>query len=246
MNTISLEIKNIYRKILSDFDKSEKLPEIKFEFYPYVGVNSRIRLRDGVLHIKISDILRESPLEFHAVLAEILLRKLYRKKVSAELSKAYREYVMQAEIREKSVAVKQIRGRKIISGSKGNFYDLEEIFDLMNHVYFNNKIPKPALSWSTGETYRILGHHDSTHSAIVISRSLDAPNVPRFVVEYVVYHEMLHVKHPTEYKNGRRYNHTAAFKRDEKEFAYYEEAEIWIEQNAASIKRRVKRGKRKS
>jgi predicted metal-dependent hydrolase len=26
---------------------------------------------------------------------------------------------------------------------------------------------------------------------------MDRPEVPRYVVEYVMYHEMLHVKHPT-------------------------------------------------
>lgn len=245
MNEILLEVKSIYENFLRNFDKTDSRFQVTIQFYPYVGINSRIRLRDGVLQVKISDILREAPLEFHTALAEILLRKLYRRKIPREISNAYREYVMQAEVREKSVASKQIRGRKIITSAQGNIYNLNEIFDLVNHVYFNDSISKPALSWSAGKTYRILGHHDSTHSAIIISRSLDDVKVPRFVVEYVVYHEMLHIKHPTEYKNGRRYNHTAAFRRDEKEFAFYQEAENWIEQNSLAMKRSVKRNRRK-
>ena len=56
-----------------------------------------------------------------------------------------------------------------------------------------------------------------------------------------LFHEMLHIAHPTQHINGRRYNHTAAFKRDERKFAYYEEAERWIERNVRRLKKEAKR-----
>jgi predicted metal-dependent hydrolase len=102
-------------------------------------------------------------------------------------------------------------------------------------------VPKPTLTWSARKTYRILGHHDATHDTIVVSKSLDSPDVPRYVVEYIVFHEMLHIHHPTVHHNGRRYNHTPAFRRDEEKFAYYEEAEKWIERNVRKLKRNAKK-----
>jgi hypothetical protein len=86
-----------------------------------------------------------------------------------------------------------------------------------------------VLSWSTRRTKRILGHYDASHDCIVISRSLDSINVPAHVVEFVLYHEMLHIKHPTKISNGRRRMHTPDFRADEQEFAFYKEAEKWIE-----------------
>ncbi|HLM59860.1 MAG TPA: hypothetical protein VK308_03550, partial [Pyrinomonadaceae bacterium] len=109
--------------------------------------------------------------------------------------------------------------------------------------YFQDSIEKPTLSWSARKTYRILGHHDATHKTIIISKSLDEVKVPRYVVEYVVFHEMLHIFHPTKHRDGRRYNHTPQFRRDERKFAYFEAAEKWIEQNAGRLKQRVKRTK---
>nr|MCU0237896.1 hypothetical protein [Pyrinomonadaceae bacterium] len=53
-------------------------------------------------------------------------------------------------------------------------------------------------------------------------------------------HEMLHVKHPTKIINGRRAMHTPEFRRDEKEFDFYEQADKWIEENIVKIKRDVK------
>ncbi|MFN2392949.1 MAG: SprT-like domain-containing protein, partial [Pyrinomonadaceae bacterium] len=120
-------------------------------------------------------------------------------------------------------------------------YDLHEIFNRLNQTYFQNSISKPTLTWSQRQTFRILGHHDSTHETIVISKSLDDKKVPPFVVEFVVFHEMLHIFHPTVHRNNRRYNHTRQFRLDEKKFIRFEEAENWIEQNVKNLKRKVRR-----
>ena len=106
---------------------------------------------------------------------------------------------------------------------------------------FRFSVPKPVLTWSARKTYRILGHHDATHKTIVISKSLDSTGVPKYVVESVVFHEMLHIHHPTVHNNGRRYNHTAAFRRDEEKFAYFQEAERWIERNVRKLRKEAKR-----
>ncbi|MEO6334102.1 MAG: M48 family peptidase, partial [Pyrinomonadaceae bacterium] len=91
------------------------------------------------------------------------------------------------------------------------------------------------------KTYRILAHHDATHDTIVVSKSLDASDVPRWVVEYIVFHEMLHIKHPTVHHNGRRYNHTPAFRHDERKFPHFQAAEDWIERSVRKLKRRARK-----
>jgi hypothetical protein len=235
------QILEIYKNTLHSIDSSHDSSKLKVEFYPYVGISNRIRRREGGLFVRLSDVLREAPLEFHRALAQILIRKLYRRRVAQKDLQIYREYLRKADVHEKSTENRRARGRKIVTTSKGEVYDLDEIFLFLNQIYFQNKLPKPVLTWSAKKTFRILGHHDSTHQTISISKSLDDRKIPRYVVEYVVYHEMLHIKHPTVHHNGRRYNHTPVFRRDEENFAYFEEAEKWIEQNIAAIKRKVKR-----
>lgn len=229
------ELQQIYTDLIVSIKNSSQPPNLKIEFYPYVGINNRIRLRDDLIYVKISDLLCEAPLELHRALAEILLRKLYRKKVPASVSQIFQDFIKKADMREKSIESRKSRGRKILIGSQGAHYDLEQMFTLLNQIYFQNAIPKPTLTWSSKNTYRILGHHDSTHNAITISKSLDDSRVPRFVVECVMYHEMLHIKHPTKYINGRRYSHTPAFRHDEREFAFFEESEAWIENHWAAF-----------
>ncbi len=236
-------IKEFYKEAFQVLDRQRETPEIEVEFYPYVGINHTIRLRNGRIFVRLADICTTAPLQMQRALAFILVAKLLRKKVPIAAAEVYRSFIKSQEMQTRATENKRAKGRKIICSPLGEVYDLEEMFADLNEKYFHNTIEKPILSWSARKTYRILGHHDSTHQTIIISKSLDDVKVPRYVVEFVVFHEMLHIFHPTTHRSGRRYNHTPQFRYDEKKFAYYDESEQWIEQNAGKLKRRAKRGK---
>ena len=235
------QIKNFYKGTFQIFDAERKFSEIQINFYPYISINHTIRVRNGKVFLRIAEIFRDAPAEAQKALAFILVAKLLRKKIPPQVSDIYRSFVQKPEIQAKATENKRRRERKIISTAKGEVYDLDEIFNRLNQTYFQNSISKPTLTWSQRKTFRILGHHDSTHETIVISKSLDDKKVPLFVVEFIVFHEMLHVYHPTVHRNNRRYNHTRQFRTDEKKFAHFEEAEKWIEQNVKNLKRKAKR-----
>lgn len=235
------QIKNLYIEAFEQLKKQSQVPEIDVRFYPYIGINHTIRVRNDKVFVRISEVCRELPLNAQKALAFILVSKLLRKKVPPEARRIYSSFTKTQEIQAKAVENKRAKGRKVITTAKGEAYDLDQIFERLNIFYFQNAIPKPVLTWSARKTYRILGHHDSTHETIAISRSLDSKKVPQYVVEYVVFHEMLHIFHPTTHRNGRRYNHTPAFRRDEKKFAFYDESESWIEQNVKNLKRNAKK-----
>ncbi len=245
MNIQTDQVRELYREAFQWYDRKRDIPSIHISFYPYIGINHTIRIRNGEIHVRISEICREMPLPCHKGLAYILVGKLLRKKIPAGAREVYSVYVKSAVVRDLATANKRARGRKVVTTSKGHIFDLDEIFESLNRDYFRGAIPKPALTWSARKTYRILGHHDATHDHVAISRSLDSADVPRYVVEYIVFHEMLHIAHPTKHVNGRRYNHTAAFKRDERKFAHYQKAEEWIERNVRRLKKEAKSANRR-
>jgi len=234
------QIKKFYEEAFENLNGRRAAPEIEVSFYPYIGINHTIRVRNSKVFVRIAEVCREMPPDAQKALAFILVAKLLRKKVPVEARKIYSAFAKTTEIQAKATENKRAKGRKVITTSKGETYDLDKIFERVNLLYFQNSIPKPVLTWSAQKTYRILGHHDSTHETIVISRSLDSQKVPHYVVEYVVFHEMLHIHHPTTHRNGRRYNHTPAFRRDERKFAFFEEAENWIERNVKNLKRNAR------
>ncbi len=236
------EFRGFFEEAFAHYDPSRRLPPISVRFYPYVGINHTIRVRDGMIYVRIAEICHDMPPQVQRSLAYILVSKLYRRRVPKRAREVYGEYIKAETIRERSTASKRDRGRKVVTGSSGEIYDLNEIFDDLNTKYFGGSLAKPTLTWSARKTFRILGHHDATHETIVISRSLDSAETPRYVIEYVLYHEMLHIHHPTVHHNGRRYNHTAEFRRDEERYRYFREAERWIEQNVRRLKRIARRG----
>ncbi len=239
-------IKKFYEEAFRTLNRDAKTPEIEVEFYPYIGINHTIRVRDGKVFVRLAEICRAAPLDVQRALAYILTAKLFRKRVSPLANEIYRKFIKTREIQAKAQESKRVRGRKILNGAQGETYDLGEIFTKINARYFQNSIPPTTLTWSARKTFRVLGHHDATHETIVISKSLDDQSVPPFVVEFVVFHEMLHIFHPTEHRDGRHYNHTPQFRRDEKKFSFYAEAERWIEENAGKFRTQIRKSKRRS
>src|SRR5262249_14464903 len=93
--------------------------------------------------------------------------------------------------------------------------------DALNGTYFGGLLGRPQLSWSRSASRTLLGHWDAAHNAIIVSRIFDRPGMPRFLVEYIVYHEMLHLKYPVDHRRARRCVHPAAFRAEEKRFPHY-------------------------
>jgi predicted metal-dependent hydrolase len=74
----------------------------------------------------------------------------------------------------------------------------------------------------------MLGHYDAAHNTIVVSRVFDRANTPRHAIEYLLYHEMLHLKHPVRVRAGRRCVHSREFQADEKLFPELEQARAYL------------------
>jgi len=217
-------VSDMYR----DLRPRAPLPDVSVEFFAYTGVNNTIRLRDGRLLIRLSDVLEGAPEHVLRSIAHILLAKIYRKPVQREHSTRYRRYVCSSQVRHKSQLLRQMRGRKQIESAEGSTFDLTEIFQDLNRRFFFGLMGQPLLSWSRNPARNLLGHYDPAHNAIVVSRTLDHPRVPRHVVEYIMYHEMLHLKHPVKLRGSRRCVHSAEFQAEERSFPHLEQARTFL------------------
>jgi hypothetical protein len=158
-------------------------------------------------------------------LAYILLGKLYRKPVPRSYAHRYRLYLNRRDFRRQAHLVRQIRGRKFISGPQGAHHNLEEIFERINGQFFDGLLGRPLLGWSRGASRSMLGHFDPSHNAIIISRIFDQPAAPApaLGLEYVMFHEMLHLRYPVDHAAARRRVHTREFREAEKKFPQLKE-----------------------
>jgi predicted metal-dependent hydrolase len=218
----------IFQETCREIRPRSPVPELKVEFFAFANINNTIRLREGKLLVRISDLLEAAPEAVLRAIAHILLAKMYRKPIERDQASRYRRYVSRREIREKAHLLRQIRGRKRIDTAHGQVYNLEAIFDDLNSRYFHGLLARPQMTWSRDHARNSLGHYDPAHNAIVVSRVFDHSQVPLYAVEYLVYHEMLHLKHPVEVRGGRRCVHSAEFQAEEKLFPRFEEARRFL------------------
>jgi predicted metal-dependent hydrolase len=217
-------VEQIFIRVFRNLYPGSAAPAISVEFCEFANANSFIRLEEGAIHARITDVLRDAPAPIVEALAFILISKLYRKPVPRVFSHRYRLYLNRRDIRQALQNLRKERGRKQVSSPKGDCHDLVELFEEMNARYFNGLMARPELGWSLRRSRSILGHYDASHHMIVLSKALDHPQVPRLVVEYVMFHEMLHLRYPVEHKGARRCVHTTEFKIAEKQFEALKQA----------------------
>ncbi|MEQ1885574.1 MAG: SprT-like domain-containing protein [Bryobacteraceae bacterium] len=215
----------IYARVFHELKPRTTLPRIQVQFRSYANANAQVRLDQGQLLIKMADTLAGAPEDVIEALAEILLSKLFRKPVPRQSNDRYRRYMNRRDIRESLNLVRQIRGRKRVHPPQGTHFNLEELFEDLNFRYFFGMMARPALGWSPHASRTLLGHYDPPHNTIVLSRSLDRADIPKVAVEYVLFHEMLHLRYPAEHKGARRRVHTKDFKQAEKQFERLAEAQ---------------------
>lgn len=215
---MSARLIEVFHSAYRELRPATPMPPMHVHFYPFVSINNTIRLRQGELFIRLSDLLEGSPDAVLHAIAHILLAKLYRKPVDRIQAARYRRYVAGHDLSAKARLVRQVRGRKHIHTARGHQYHLEEIFEDLNQRFFHGLMGRPQLTWSRDHARNRLGHYDPAHNTIVISRVFDHPRVPRYVVEFIVFHEMLHLKHPVRLRGSRRCVHSREFLEEEKLF----------------------------
>jgi hypothetical protein len=218
----------IYERVFRRMKPRTRLPQIEIQVRRYANANAQVRLEAGRLLVRMADTLAGAPESVHEALAEILLSKLFRRPVPAASNDRYRRYLNRRDVRRSIELVREIRGRKHVNPPQGQHFDLVELFEDLNLKYFFGLMARPALGWSKQVSRTMLGHYDPSHNAIVISRIFDRPGTPRLAVEYVMYHEMLHLRHPAEHEGARRCVHTRAFKDAEKQFEKLKEAKALL------------------
>ena len=204
------------------------MPPVHVRFRRFTSLNTTIRLREGQIFVSLSDLLEGAPEAVIRAIAHILLAKLYRKPVEPAHNVRYKRFASSAAVTRQTELIRGSRGSKRYYGPEGHYYHLNEVFDSLNMRFFGGLMGRPELTWSEHHARRSLGHYDAAHNTIVVSRVFDRPSSPRYAIEYLLYHEMLHLKHPVRLRGLRRCVHSREFKAEERQFPQLKEALAFI------------------
>ncbi len=190
-----------------------------------VLTNNRVRMvsfrktAEGI-HLRLHRLFAEAPPEVIGEIAELIK------------DPSIKTPLMRDFFRRNS---RRIKKRPPLTGSTptaGRVYDLQQIFDEVNREYFSGRVDA-TITWGRhslrkAARRRTLGSFNAETRTIRINPALDSPRVPRFFVEYIVYHEMLHAMMGIKRReDGRRAVHTREFRERERLFRHYKEAVTW-------------------
>ncbi|MHB8527145.1 MAG: M48 family peptidase [Candidatus Acidiferrales bacterium] len=214
----------VFQRMYTRLNCEGRPPQFEVEFYPYSNLTHSIRLRHEVAHARLSDLLRDAPLEILEAAAAILLARLYRRRLPREILIAYKQYSHGDGTRRRLLALRRKRARPRIAQPRGRHFDLGPMFDELNRKYFREGLPRPKLGWSAKRWRSQLGTYDPALDQIAINCALDRADVPQYVLAYVLYHEMLHQKHPMKLARCRLESHSREFREEEKQFREYARA----------------------
>ncbi len=207
-------------------------PNFRVEFYPYASLTLTIRRRDEQMIVRFSDLLQRAPMTVLEGAAALLLAKIYRRRTPRALIAPYDEYAKSHRTRKRIQQMRSGRVRPASLDAAGRQFDLNSMFDEMNGKFFDGTLEKPHLGWSTHGWRRQFGSFDPGPNQILLNRRMDRPEIPKYVVEYVLYHEMLHVKHPTRKSGCSLVSHSPEFRDEEKLFPEFERARKMLDRLA--------------
>lgn len=221
-----------FRRVFTRLGCRGRPPHFVIEFYPYANLTHTIRLRGDVAHVRLSDLLRGAPPQVVEAAAAILLARLFRRSLPAPFLEVYRSFSFSRAMRRRIDGARRRRVRRVPEAPRGQCHNLSALFAELNRRYFRGRLRRPRLGWSARPWRRQLGVFDPALGQLILTSRLDRPDVPRWVVAYVLYHEMLHVKHPIRRARCGLQSHPGAFRREERQFAHYARARRFLQRLA--------------
>src|SRR5208282_4132627 len=162
---VSESLLQIFEESYRELRPRAPMPELAVEFFAFVNINNTIRMREGKLFVRLSDLLEGAPDPVLRAIAHILLAKMYRKPIERAYATRYRRYISGQDIAKKAHLVRQMRGRKRIESAQGRTYNLENIFEELNQRFFYGLLARPQMTWSRDHARNRLGHYDPAHNA---------------------------------------------------------------------------------
>jgi len=214
----------LFQRMFTRLGCDGRPPRFRVEFYPYASLVLTIRRREEMVFVRFSDLLRRAPLSVLEGAAALLLSRVYRRKAPAPLVRPYLDYARSNRTRSRMNRMRQGRVRLVAGNPRGEHFDLAKLFEDLNAKYFEGQLQRPHIGWSSRNWRRQFGCYDPGPNQILLNRRMDRPNVPQCAVEYVLFHEMLHVKHPTRKSGCSLVSHSWEFREEEKRFPEFERA----------------------
>ncbi len=182
-------------------------PEKEFNYQTYLEYNRRlsdfnanIKLTHNRISLHLNLQWKDIDDEIKIGLIQTLLLKIFKKRAASPNIELYHNF---------------IKNIPILTEKNLSDPELDASFLRVNQNFFDNLMEKPNLEWGTASR-RKLGSYNFHNDTITVS-TLFQSSRPE-LLDYLMYHELLHKQHKFRHKNGTSFFHTRDFRRDENNY----------------------------
>src|SRR5437660_8677453 len=147
LNSVNPKVSILFEHAYRELRPRAPLPAYKVQFFPFANLNNTIRLREGRVLVRLSDLMEGAGDDVLYAILHILIAKLYQKEIDTGHAARFRKFAGSRSVSAKTHLIRQMRGRKTIHGPKGAHYDLEEVFEDLNTRFFSGLMGRPQMTW---------------------------------------------------------------------------------------------------
>lgn len=163
------------------------------------GYNANIRKHADKYDIRMSSKWKGVDEEIQKGCVQTILKKLFKLRQQTSAIKLYNKFLK---------ALGEYAER-----TESDPY-LAERFQVLNEEYFGGMMSQPNLEWGS-KSYRILGRYEYSTDTVRISTILRDEHD---LLDFVLYHELLHKKHKFRCAGTQMRHHTKEFRAEEAKF----------------------------
>ena len=174
--------------------------------------NANIRLRGKLIHLHLNLQWKDIDDEIKIGLIQHLLLKLLHQRKHTPNIELYNNF---------------IKNIPLLTPKTKTNPELAASFQRINGQFFNSEMEQPNLEWGTASFRKLASYnfHDDTVTVSTLFQNARAE-----VLDYLMYHELLHKHHKFTHRNGRSAFHTREFRDAEKKYPQQEKIEQEIQQ----------------
>lgn len=164
--------------------------------------NASLRLQDNLLQINLNYKWKDIDPEIRIGLIQHLLLKLFTKRYRIKPKNTFNIELYSTFIKKIPLMAEKTQTHPL----------LESSFHRVNHQFFGSLLDQPNLKWGAVSRTK-LAHYNFHNDTVAVSAVFR--NSPGYVLDYLIYHELLHKKQQFYTKNNRSYFHTKKFRQAE-------------------------------
>ena len=194
------------------------------EFHPFKEFKTTWQRCGTSAEFKVTDYLATASPEILEEFAHCLFMRIQQRKGEVYTA-PIRNWLQSSAFIERNQPIYLRRSRNLLCTPRGAHYDLRELLESLRDQGLVKDGHSAFISWTDRPNRFRMGYCSILMKVVAISSILDSLEIPEFVAEYVLYHEMLHLEKGMD---SMRSQHNAEFRRMERKHPRSREAEEWL------------------